>query len=411
MTQLVHGQRQRRQRGVGGDHRRAHGRRGRRIGGNGVQQGKLVGILDAQVKQPPALDLQHFDVEHDFGLGQVLHRDQLLGQPDGVGRVAHHQQIQPVVDIHVPRLDQRAQHGHGGLGIGIAQVEALHHQVLVGLLFLRLVGIDQQRIGVDHFLGQLTGHQEHVHCIGDRRVAGKQRGLGVRPHVLVENEIEARLSRDHVEHAAQRRIAELQRDRLAIGRPEFRQFELVRCARGLDLLQQCLRAGVAGGLGQDQARGLFRFVETARRKGFASRLQARLVLARCGQIVQQGVRTRVLGMDRHHFVQPGLRRVEASGVEVRLGLGEQLAGDTLALGVVISLEFEIIGLFGHACTQAGNAGFGLAGVDQLAAFGQPRAGAAGEAEHQAYCGQANIMGALQLNLLCAGCASGSAVGK
>ena len=116
-------------------------------------------------------------------------------------------------------------------------------------------------------------------------------------------------------------------------------------------------------------------------------------------------------MDRHHFVQRGLRRIEASGVEVRLGLGEQLAGDALALGVIVGLEFEIVRLFGHACTQSGNAGFGLAGVDQLAAFGQACAGAAGKAEHQAYCGQANIMGALQLNLLCAGCASGSAVGK
>ena len=409
VAQLVHRQRQRRQRGVGGDHRRTHSRRGRGFGGDGVEQRELIGILHPEVEQAAALDFQHFDIEHHLRLGQVLHRDDLLRQADGGRRIAHHQQVQPLVHIQILGLDQSAQHRHGGLGIGVAQIEALHQQFLVRLLFLRLVGVDQQGVGVDHFFRQLAGHQEHVHRIGDRRVAREQRGFHIQPYVLVENEIDARLPRNHVEHIAQRRIAEFQRDRLAVGRVELARIEFVGAACRLNLLQQGQCPGMSGRLCQDQACGLFRFVGTAGCQCMIRRLQIQLVLAHCGEIGQQRACTRILGVQRQHFLQRGFSRIVAACVQVQLGLGQEMAGQPFALRMVISLELDVVRLLGQLRAQAGNAGFGLARGDQFAPFVEAGAGAAGQAQGEQRGDQNGMAGGQQLNLLCAGCASGPAV--
>ena len=172
----------------------------------------LGGPLDARGGELVGGDFQHLDFQHHFRLALVLVGDQLLRHADRLGRVAHHEQVQLLVDEEVTRLDELAHHVGGLLHVRVGEVEAAHHQVLVVPGLRRRVGIDQDGVVVEDLAVELVGHQHEADHFLDGGVAHEHGGLRLGLHVLVEDEVEAGLARDQLEHRAQRRIAELHGD-------------------------------------------------------------------------------------------------------------------------------------------------------------------------------------------------------
>ena len=169
---------------------------------------------DAELEQPARADLQHLDFQHHLRLGQVVRGDQPLGQAHRVRRVLDHQQVQLLVDEQVARLHQRAHHVGGLLHVGVGEVEALHHQLLVLALLLRRVRIDQQRVLVHHLLVELVGGEHQADQLLGLGVAQHDGGAQVGAHVAVEHEVHPGAAREGVEHRAQRHVAQLEGDRL-----------------------------------------------------------------------------------------------------------------------------------------------------------------------------------------------------
>jgi len=142
-------------------------------------------ILQAQVLHLAARDLEHLELEYDFGLGEVLGRDQLLGEPYRLRRVAHHQQVQPLIHKHVAGLDHRLDEIERLLDVGIAEVKAFHHQFLVVARLVGQIRVDQDGVLVEHLLLELVGHQQEVHRILYGGVANVDSRPQVWPHVAV----------------------------------------------------------------------------------------------------------------------------------------------------------------------------------------------------------------------------------
>ena len=70
-----------------------------------------------------SLYFQHFYFEHDLGLGEILRGDQLFRHADGLGRIAHHQQIELFIYEYGVCAYHRFDHGLRLFGIRIAQIE------------------------------------------------------------------------------------------------------------------------------------------------------------------------------------------------------------------------------------------------------------------------------------------------
>ena len=163
----------------------------RSAGGPGEADGERLRVADAELEQSVARHFEDLDLEHDLGLGQVLSGDQALGEPDRGRRVLDHQQVDLLVDEHVARLDQRADHVRRLLDVGVGEVEALHHQLLVLAQLLRRVGEHEHRVLVEDLLLELVGEQRHADRVLDGRVAQRDAGALVGARVAVEDEVDA----------------------------------------------------------------------------------------------------------------------------------------------------------------------------------------------------------------------------
>ena len=182
--------------GRGGAADEAHGRRAREA--------------HTQLQQPVVADFQHLDFEHHLRLGDVLRRDQLFREANGVRRVLHHQEVQLFVDEDVARLEDGANQVRGLPHVRVGDVEALDDEILVFAQLLRRVRVDERRGLVQDLLLELVGREDQLDDVLDLRVTHDDRGPQVGAHVLVEQEVEIRRARDHVEYGAQGHIFQLE---------------------------------------------------------------------------------------------------------------------------------------------------------------------------------------------------------
>ena len=164
---------------------------------------------DAQLHQPVVADFEHLDFEHHLRLGDVLRRDQLFREANGVRRVLHHQEVQLFVYEDVARLEDGANQVRGLPHVGVGDVKALDDEILVLAQLLRRVRVDERSGLVEDFLLELVGGEDQLDDVLDLRVAHDDRGPLVGAHVLVEQEVEIRRARDHVEYGAQGHILQL----------------------------------------------------------------------------------------------------------------------------------------------------------------------------------------------------------
>ena len=172
---------------------RRHGARG---GGRGNRRGilelDLLRKAHAHLEQLVAPDFEDLDFEHHLGFRQVLRRDQPLGEPDRVRRVFDHEQVQLLVDEDVAGLHQRADHVGGLPHVGVGEVEAPHHELLVFAQLLRRVREYEDRPLVQDLLLELVGDEDHPDRFLHRGVAHDDGRPQVGAHVLVEDEGDAR---------------------------------------------------------------------------------------------------------------------------------------------------------------------------------------------------------------------------
>ena len=250
-------------------------------------------------------DLEHLDFEHHLGLAEVLAGDQLLDHADRLGRVAHHQQVQLLVDEDVARLDEAAHHVRGLLHVRVGEIEALHRELAVGLRLGRRVRVDQHGVRVERAALELARHQHEAQHFLDRGVAHEHRDAQVGRHVAVVDEVQAAPLGDQLEHGAHRRVAQLDGDGVLERRGELRAHRL-----GLDLLLL--------DLAHDRARVALRRVVLQH----CSRL-ARAVSVSPRFIASCASRTCALrGALARHGVEPGLG-VVVVGVEALRAAGRR----------------------------------------------------------------------------------------
>ena len=149
----------------------------------------LGGPLQPEFIETVGRDLHHLDLEQHFGLGQVDGGDQPLGQAHHLGRVANDHQVQALVDEHIARLGHRFYEQLRLLHIGVDEVEAARHQLLVFALLVRCAGVDEHRAVVEQLAVELLGREDHAHRFVERHVLQRDADAHVGAHVLVEREV------------------------------------------------------------------------------------------------------------------------------------------------------------------------------------------------------------------------------
>jgi hypothetical protein len=85
------------------------------------------------------------------------------------------------------------------------------------------VRVDERRGLVQDFLLELVGGEDQLDDVLDLRVAHDDRGPLIGAHVLVEQEVEVRRSRDHVEYGAQGHVFQLKGDGLGDRAPQLEE--------------------------------------------------------------------------------------------------------------------------------------------------------------------------------------------
>ncbi len=145
------------------------------------------------------------------------------------------------------------------LGGGVGEIESTDDLLLVVLLLGGDVGIDQHHVVGQDLPRQRVLVEHQVDRLLDRNVLHENGGLAVALHVLVENEIDAGLARQHLEHHLGGRVAQLQGDLVVVTGLEPRRHR-DGPARGGDLGGQILCRTVTGALVQHGAQLRFRGV-------------------------------------------------------------------------------------------------------------------------------------------------------
>ena len=257
----------------------------------------LVGEAHAQLFQAAAVDLQHFEFEHHFRFGDIDTGHQFFGQLDGLRRIADNHQIEFFIDMHVAYFQHRFQHHLHLLGFGVGQEEGAQRQLLIILGLGRRVRVDEESVVVELPLLQLIGCQDQADHFFERGIAHEDGDFGIAFDVAVEDEVDAGTTRQHLENGFQRRIAKLQRHRLAEGAAAFRRALQRRRLALFNAGQQALRLAITRLLRQHRAQqrlGERLIVLLKRRRGIAQQPAVALVDADLGQPLRC---TRVPGFD------------------------------------------------------------------------------------------------------------------
>lgn len=302
------------------------------------------------------------------------------------GGIAHHQQVQLLVHEHVPGLGQGLDHVEGGLGVGVGQEEALHHQVLVLPLLGGNVGIDQHGVLVEDLPVELACAQQHVHGIGDGRIPGIDRDPGIGAHVLVEHEVEPGLAGQGIEHVAQAGVPEFQGNGSLEPGVQLHRFRARRLAgKFLRLLEQGAGRAIARFLGQNGAQfraGGVEFPLLDQRLGFGQ--QGPVGLCRL-HIGQAGLRPGIFRMQPQHFLVGDDGLVETLRLHGRLRLGQELPQHAFLGAQIGGPGLHIAGFIVHLLFQRLEPLLHAAFGHQLLAF--QRRQVVGAGRHQAGAGQ------------------------
>ena len=315
----------------------------------------LLREFEADLAQLGAAHFQHLDLEHHLRLGDVERGDQALGQAHRLGGVLDDQQVELLVDEHVARLHHLLDQVERLLHVGVGEVEAARHQLLVFALLGRRGRVDQHRVGVEQLAVDLLGGGEQLDDLVDRGVAHEDADQRVVAHVAVEHEVEPGGARQGLEHHAQRRVAELQ-VHLLRQRPSERGHRRLQQAALVEFAQQAAGARIGGGFGQHRAHQAFGVGAVAARVGGLGLVQALQPAALVDERVQAGARARVGGLDAEHLAVQALGLLELREGARALGLVEPAGGEGIAAGEV-------------AGAQVGIARFGDDGLAELAQFG------------------------------------------
>ena len=164
--------------------------------------------------------------------------DQLFRHADDVRRVAQHQQIDALVNKDILDLEHGLEHSHGLFEIGVLNVEAAQQQVLIFLLFGRGRRVDHDGVFGNDLLFQLSRDQDQVNGVFDAHLLHKNGDAGIGAYILVEDEIDAGITRQCFEHGTQAGVAELQGDRAFLTCFEHRNRGAEGHALAVDLAAQ-----------------------------------------------------------------------------------------------------------------------------------------------------------------------------
>ncbi len=294
-------------------------------------QADLVGESQAQLEQPRAVDLEHLDLEHDLGLGDVDRVDQPLGQPHRLGAVLDDQRVEPLVDEHRGRAGQRAHHALDLARLGVGQEEGARDQLLVFAGLGRGVGVDQQRVGVERNALEAVGAGDQPHDLVDRGLAHEDRDADVGPHVTVEDEVDAGGAREHLEDRSQRSVAKFERDRGGQRGGHRRRRRRAALRLGAQLLGQAARLHVPRRQRQRLAQPRQRGIGVAggvALVGQGKQLGHALVGVEGGQRVAHA---RVAGVQALGAFEQRARGGHAPGHAFGLGLRDQVRDGEVAL--------------------------------------------------------------------------------
>ena len=143
-------------------------------------------------------DLEDLHVEDDLGLLEVVRRDHFFHELDLLRRVTDGDGIEHLVHVYLLRVEHGAEKIHDVLRLRVVEVKRLDHEVLV-LVHLRLgLGDDDDGVGADLLHEELVGGEEEVKGILEGHVLHEDRN-GLRLHLFVEEDIDARELRQELE--------------------------------------------------------------------------------------------------------------------------------------------------------------------------------------------------------------------
>jgi hypothetical protein len=345
-------------------------------------EGHLLGPLDADLGQLGAVHLQHLQLEHHLGLGAVVRGDQPLGDAHHFGGVAHHEQVQLLVDEHILGLEHGAHEVQRRLDVGVFQVEGLHDQVLVLALLGRRVRVDEHRVlGQDLFL-QLVGQQDQVDRVLHRHVASEDGGLQVAAHLAIEDEIDPGRARQAVEHQPQVGVAELDRHRLGEPRAQHRSGEPGLDALLLDLALQRERLALGRVLHQHQAQLLARAVGVAALEGGLGLGDERAEPLVGIERRKAGPGARIVRIDHERALVELARLVGLAGDAQLLGVAQDAVARALARAQKVDPVARVVRLQRRRGLEPGDAFLELPGVDHLQALAVQFAPGGASGEHE-----------------------------
>ena len=351
-------------------------------GGADQADRERVREADAELEQPARADLQHLDFQHHLRLGEVVRGDQPLGQAHRVRRVLDHQQVELLVDEEVPRLHQRAHHVGGLAHVGVGEVEALHHQLLVLALLLRRVRVDQQRGLVHHLLLELVGGEHQAdQLLGLRRCAARwwcaASARTSRSSTKLTPVLRVRVSNT----ARSVHVAQLERDRPA-GGLQARRDDRRRGGALLDQALQAPRVALLRVLDQHRAQRVLR-LEVALVLDQLLRRGDLAAVARVGlELLQAGAGAHVVGVVLLH---PAIERRGGLGLAARaqgLGLRQPLRDREVAHAQVLGAVLEAVRMLAAGALEQRERLLGAPGGDVVARLAQRRIDRRGAAREQ-----------------------------
>ena len=278
-------------------------------------------VKDAQILQLARGNLQDFQFQHDLGLGNIDGGHELFGHAHRIRRVTENHRRGALVDEQSLGAQDRFQHGLDFLRLRVREVESPDHLLLVLLLLVGIVGVDHHHVGGEDLARQGTLIEHQIDSLLDCHVLDEYGGLAVALDVLVENEVDAGLARQHFEHHLGGRIAELQRHFAVV--PCFQAWrDRRRPTRGGDLGGQILRGLEARILREDDPQLRFRRVVILAFEVLAGRGD-RGALARVAIEHGEPAVSAVVGRVDHQHAPIGQTR----GIELSCGPGAIRDGD------------------------------------------------------------------------------------
>ncbi len=207
------------------------------------------------------------------------------------------------------------------------------------------VGVDQDRVLVEHALIELIGDHEQVDHVLDRGVLDENGGFQIRPHIAVEYEIDLGSARNNFKNRFQIRIAKFKRNRLFEGSAQTIACLLERGGFLIQSPDHLQRAFVLRVFRQHTARDGARLVGLARFQ-YLLRIRHRLITpAIVANAFQTIARMPVAWIEFEHAAIGGFGlAILLRGARVT-GFRQEMRDIELFLPQIIGLVFDIPDVF------------------------------------------------------------------